>query len=195
MPLPDGGVIVTINDAYVPSSTAFNPVPIATLVRLDSAGTLVYSRQYGQPYGALAAIQPCRDGSYVLAGYPERAALGQACRLDGWVLRVNALTGDTINSRYFTSPGRFDDSFYDVKTAPDLTSFEFDSIRPEGTVSKVVLYAEINLRGFSNLKFDDQDELTGFVSDLTITNNNDSQKVFATVAATLCAFCNRQCYW
>ena len=77
---------------------------------------------------------------------------------------------------------------YDVKTAPDLTSFEFDSVGPKGTVSKVVRYTEINLRSFYNLGFGDKDELTGFVSDLTVTNNNDSQKVLATVAATLYAF-------
>ena len=80
------------------------------------------------------------------------------------------------------------DERYAVKTAPDLTSFEFDSIGPKGTVSKVVRYAEINLRNFYNLGFGDKDELTGFVSDLTVTNNDDSQKVLATVAATLYAF-------
>lgn len=80
------------------------------------------------------------------------------------------------------------DDRYDVKTAPDLTSFEFDSVGPKGTVSKVVRYVEINLHGFYNLGFGDKDEMTGFVSDLTVTNNNDSQKVLATVAATLYAF-------
>ena len=80
------------------------------------------------------------------------------------------------------------DDRYDVKTAPDLTSFEFDSIGPKGTVSKVVRYTELNLRSFYNVGFGDKDELTGFVSDLTVTNNNDSQKVLATVAATLYAF-------
>ena len=80
------------------------------------------------------------------------------------------------------------DDRYDVKTAPDFTSFEFDSVGPKGTVSKVVHYTEINLRSFYNLGFGDKEELTGFVSDLTVTNNSDSQKVLATVAATLYAF-------
>ena len=80
------------------------------------------------------------------------------------------------------------DDRYNVKTAPDLASFEFDSVGPKGTVSKVVRYSEINLRGFYNLGFGDKDELTGFVSDVAVTNNNDSQKVLATVAATLYAF-------
>jgi hypothetical protein len=69
------------------------------------------------------------------------------------------------------------DDRYDVKTAPDFTSFEIDSVGHKGTVSKVVRYTEINLRSFYNLGFGDKDELTGFISDLTVTNNIDSQKV------------------
>ena len=77
---------------------------------------------------------------------------------------------------------------YDIKTAPDAETFEFDSVGPRGTVRKVVRYSEINLRNFYNLGFGDKDELTGFISDLTVTNNDDSRKVLATVAATLYAF-------
>jgi hypothetical protein len=80
------------------------------------------------------------------------------------------------------------DNRYDVKTSPDVESFEFDSIGPKGTVRKVVRYSEINIRNFYNLGFGDKDPTTDFISDLTVTNNNDSQKVLATVAATLYAF-------
>jgi hypothetical protein len=44
------------------------------------------------------------------------------------------------------------------------------------------------MKGFYNLSFGDKDPITGFVSDLTVTDNGDSQKVLATVAATLYAF-------
>lgn len=44
------------------------------------------------------------------------------------------------------------------------------------------------MKGFYNLSFGDKDPITGFVSDLIITDNSDSQKVLATVAATLYAF-------
>jgi hypothetical protein len=80
------------------------------------------------------------------------------------------------------------DDRYIVKAAADLTSFEFDSIGPRGSIRKVVRYTEINLKGFYNLGFGDKDPLTGFISDLSVTNNNDSKKVLATVAATLYAF-------
>ncbi len=47
------------------------------------------------------------------------------------------------------------------------------------------------MKGFYNLGFGDKDILTGFVSDSTVTNNGDSQKVLITVAATLYAFTDK----
>jgi hypothetical protein len=80
------------------------------------------------------------------------------------------------------------DDRYDVRVSPDIESFQFDSVGARGTIRKVVRYTEINIKGFYNLGFGDKDPLTGFLSDLTVTNNNDSKKVLATVAATLYAF-------
>ena len=80
------------------------------------------------------------------------------------------------------------DNRYNVRTFPDVQSFEFDSIGPRGIVKKVVRCTEINIKDFYNLGFSDKDQLTGFISDLSITNNNDSKKVLSTVAATLYAF-------
>ena len=80
------------------------------------------------------------------------------------------------------------DERYDVKTSPGVEAFEFDSVGPRGVVNKVVSYTEINIKNFYNLGFGDKDALTGFISDLSVTNNNDSKKVLATVAATLYAF-------
>lgn len=80
------------------------------------------------------------------------------------------------------------DNRYDVKVSDDFSAFEFDSIGPKGVVKKVVRYTEINIKGFYNLGFGDKDPQTGFISDITVTNNKDSMKVLATVAATLYAF-------
>ena len=77
---------------------------------------------------------------------------------------------------------------YKVRVSENVEAFEFDSVGPKGTVRKVVRYIEINLKGFYNLGFGDKDEETGFISDLSITNNEDSQKVLSTVAATLYVF-------
>jgi hypothetical protein len=82
------------------------------------------------------------------------------------------------------------ESNYDVESSSDFKIFEFISRGPKGIVTKVVRYAEINIKGFYNLGFGDKEPITGFINDLAITNNNDSQKVLATVASTLYVFTN-----
>ncbi len=82
------------------------------------------------------------------------------------------------------------DHYHLRSTAKELT-YEFDSVGPKGTVIKVVTYREINVKNVYNLGFGDKDPDTGYVSDLAVTNNNDSQRVLATVARTLYLFTER----
>jgi hypothetical protein len=77
---------------------------------------------------------------------------------------------------------------YNIETASDFQTYEFTSIGPKGSIVKVVRYTEINVKGYFNLGFGDKDPVTGYLSDLTVTNNGDSQKVLSTVAATLYTF-------
>lgn len=77
---------------------------------------------------------------------------------------------------------------YNITSSPDLLTFEFESVGPKGVVAKVVRYTEINVKGIYNLGFGDKDSETGYISDLVVTNNNDSQKVLASVARTLYIF-------
>lgn len=79
---------------------------------------------------------------------------------------------------------------YESNASAGSTTFEFVSVGPKGSVTKIVRYTEINLKNFYNLGCGDKDELTGHVSDTQVTNNGDSQKVLATVAATLYVFTN-----
>ena len=80
------------------------------------------------------------------------------------------------------------DNRYQVETSADFQTFEFVSTGPQSNITKVVRYTAINVKGFYNLGFGDKDPLTDYVSDLSVTNNGDSQKVLATVAATLYVF-------
>jgi hypothetical protein len=80
------------------------------------------------------------------------------------------------------------DNHYKVETSLDFKTFEFISVGLKGSITKVVRYTEINVKGFYNLGFGDKDPVTGFISDLIVTNNGDSHKVLATVAKTLYAF-------
>ncbi|HEY5462421.1 MAG TPA: hypothetical protein VIJ95_04130 [Hanamia sp.] len=79
---------------------------------------------------------------------------------------------------------------YTIKFGADFRVFEFDSEGPKGRIRKIVQYTEINVKDFYNLGFGDKNSLTNQIDDLIVTNNNDSQKVLATVAATLLEFTN-----
>ncbi len=69
--------------------------------------------------------------------------------------------------------------------------YEFISEGSKGKISKLVIYSETHLHNYFNLGFGDKDEKTGEINDLVVTNNGDSEKVLATVAATLYEFTNK----
>ena len=69
--------------------------------------------------------------------------------------------------------------------------YEFISEGINGRISKLVIYRETNLHNLYNLGFGDKNAETGYIDDLVITNNGDSQKVLATVASTLLHFTNK----
>lgn len=77
---------------------------------------------------------------------------------------------------------------YELKSNKSLTVFEFVSVGKKGEISKIVQYSETNLKNFYNLGFGDKDLRTGEIDDAVISDNGDSQKVLATVAATVYAF-------
>ena len=79
---------------------------------------------------------------------------------------------------------------YQLKAAQDLTVFNFISEGPKGSIQKLIEIKETNLKGFYNLAFRDKDEQTGKINDKVVTNNNDTDKVLATVVSAVYAFTN-----
>jgi hypothetical protein len=77
---------------------------------------------------------------------------------------------------------------YPVVMGATSMVYEFVSEGYKGKISKLVIYSETHLHNFYNLGFGDKDELTGDINDTIVTNNGDSEKVLATVAATLYTF-------
>ncbi|MBS1510119.1 MAG: hypothetical protein JST86_04715 [Bacteroidetes bacterium] len=73
---------------------------------------------------------------------------------------------------------------YRYKTNQTFLDYEFISEGPKGKIKKVVRFSAIKTNIY-NLGFGDWDESTGEISDTVVTNNNDSSKVLATVAATV----------
>jgi hypothetical protein len=73
---------------------------------------------------------------------------------------------------------------YEIVARPSLLSFEFLSKGNKGNISKLVVYTPTDMPNVFNLAFGDKigDE---DLDDLVITDNGDSEKVLATVAATV----------
>jgi hypothetical protein len=72
-----------------------------------------------------------------------------------------------------------------------MMTFEFISEGPKGLIHKLVRYQPTNLKDVYNLAFGDKDLTTGNIDDTVISNNADSEKVLATVVATIYAFTDK----
>ena len=81
---------------------------------------------------------------------------------------------------------------YPLAADDKLTTFEFTSEGPNGRIAKLVQFTPTNLKDFYNLAFGDKDNETGEIDDLAISNNNDSEKVLATVVGTVYAFTDKR---
>ena len=77
---------------------------------------------------------------------------------------------------------------YEYTTESKAELFKFTSEGVKGNIKKLVVYSQMIPDDVYNLAFSDYDEKTESIDDTVITNNNDSQKVLATVASTLYVF-------
>lgn len=77
---------------------------------------------------------------------------------------------------------------YPLKAGKQLEVFEFTSVGTKGRITKLVQYSYTNHKNLYNLGFGDKNTDTGEIDDTIISNNGDSEKVLATVVATLYAF-------
>ena len=77
---------------------------------------------------------------------------------------------------------------YELKAEDSLMVFEFVSNGPKGRIPKLIIFSETNLKHLYNLAFGDKAMGTGELNDLSISNNGDSEKVLATVVASVYAF-------
>ena len=79
---------------------------------------------------------------------------------------------------------------YSFKKLPETFYYEFFSLGPKGEIKKVVRYRLVEEfpTPIFNLGFGDWNEHSGEMNDRITTNNNDRQKVLATVADTIFDF-------
>ena len=80
---------------------------------------------------------------------------------------------------------------YPLASSDKMLTFEFISEGPKGLIHKLVRFQPTNLKGVYNLAFGDKDLVTGEIDDTVISNNEDSEKVLATVVATVYAFIDK----
>lgn len=80
---------------------------------------------------------------------------------------------------------------YHLKSNEKLTTFEFISEGQKGSIQKMIQFTPTNLKDVYNLSFGDKNNETGKINDSSISNNGDSEKVLATVIATVYAFTDK----
>lgn len=80
---------------------------------------------------------------------------------------------------------------YNLSSSDKMLSFEFISDGNKGQIYKLVKFQPTNVRNLYNLAFGDKDSQTGEIDDKVISNNGDSEKVLATVVATVYAFTDK----
>ncbi len=80
---------------------------------------------------------------------------------------------------------------YEYSTESEAELFKFVSEGVKGNIKKLVVYTRMIPDDVYNLAFGDYDEETESIDDTIVTNNNDSQKVLATVASTLYVFTDK----
>lgn len=83
------------------------------------------------------------------------------------------------------------DQRYQLKFSVSYTLYEFTSEGPLGRIPKIVKYTESNIEDIYNLGFGDKLDDTDDFDDEVITNNQDSKRVLATVAATVYIFLDK----
>jgi hypothetical protein len=80
------------------------------------------------------------------------------------------------------------DQRYQLKSAPLLMSYEFTSEGPKGSIQKVIKYTETTNPDVYNLGFGDKLGDTDDYDDMSISDNKDSVRILATVAASTYTF-------
>lgn len=85
---------------------------------------------------------------------------------------------------------------YEYRAHENFINYNFESVGPRGIIRKAVEYQpmdwEVNGKIVMNLFFGDWNEREQRIDDSTVTDNNDRDKVLATVASTILEFIQKR---
>jgi hypothetical protein len=81
---------------------------------------------------------------------------------------------------------------YNIEVTEDFLEYNFYSNGPKGAIKKVVRFTQVKVSHYTyyNLGFGDWNEQENRIDDFIISNNQDAERVLATVAATVIDFSN-----
>jgi hypothetical protein len=77
---------------------------------------------------------------------------------------------------------------YQLRSGENSTLFEFVSRGPKGNILKIIQFSPTKYKNIFNLGFGDKHPETGEIDDLAISDNKDTEKILATVAASVYMF-------
>jgi hypothetical protein len=80
---------------------------------------------------------------------------------------------------------------YQLEAYEDLMTFEFISKGPKGEIQKIIVFSKFEKRNYYNLAFGDKIEGSNDFDDETVSNNDDYQKILATVAKAVLIFTDK----
>jgi hypothetical protein len=80
------------------------------------------------------------------------------------------------------------DQRYKIEVTTTFMSYEFTSEGPKGSIVKMIKYTEKGYQNVYNLGFGDKLKDEDDFDDAVITDNKDSVRILATVAATIFLF-------
>lgn len=83
-----------------------------------------------------------------------------------------------------------DSPFYEFEILEEAISYRFESVGPNGKISKNILYSSTSIPDFYNLALGDV-RIDGSLDIFSKTNNGDLEKIMATVIQTMLIFLNR----
>lgn len=85
---------------------------------------------------------------------------------------------------------------YDLVTGRNQRTFIFTSVGPKGHIKKSIKFQPLAQEGFFNLAFGDVHPITGELDDRVRSDNNDWEKVLATVVKAVYLFTEQNpFYW
>jgi hypothetical protein len=76
---------------------------------------------------------------------------------------------------------------YPYSTNSSCLDYEFESVGPKGVIKKVARFIQIGINIY-NFGFGDLEEKTGEINDTVVSNNDDGDKILATVAGIIYDF-------